>query len=130
MNKLKKAYLYAFYECYRQMYYLYKDNELKKIYATITLGIVLEFTIGLPVTILYLKIIGSKLLYFFVVFGSLLYFVLTFIFVGKKDKIYFDIIQFYKNKNELNVYKKIIFIYFLMCLILWFISLYYKYGEL
>ena len=53
INKLKNAYLYAYYECYLQTHYYYKTHKNKNFYSVLSLGFPIWLLLWFPMTIFF-----------------------------------------------------------------------------
>lgn len=127
-NKLKNAYLYAYYECYLQTHIYYKDHKNKNFYSGMTLGGVLGFFAIFPAVIFF----GNK----FEV-GKWMYLILIAIAYGH---IYFDswligdddltdeINNFYDNKKIVKESRRMVIGFVILCILFWVFVIKYNYD--
>ena len=128
-DKIKNAYLYAYYECYLQTHTYYKAHKNKNFYSVLSLGfplwLLLEFpilmimdkTIGLPPKIyLYPLIIGVA--YGYIYFTSWL--------IGDED-LTDKINAFYDNKKVVRESRRIVLVFVLLCILFWVFVIKYDY---
>lgn len=127
MNKIKNAYLYAYYECYLQTHIYYKTHKNKNFYSSMTLGFVLFFLLVFPSVIFF----GNKF-----EIGKWMYLILIGIAYAH---LYFDswligdddltekINTFYANKDAVKESRKIALIFVFLCIIFWVFAIKYDY---
>lgn len=127
MNKIKNAYLYAYYECYLQTHIYYKTHKNKNFYSSMTLGFVLFFLLVFPSVIFF----GNKF-----EIGKWMYLILIGIAYAH---LYFDswligdddltekINDFYANKDTVKESRKIALIFVFLCIIFWVFAIRYDY---
>lgn len=127
MNKIKNAYLYAYYECYLQTHIYYKTHKNKNFYSSSTLGFVLFFLVIFPSVIFF----GNKF-----EIGKWMYLILIVIAYAH---LYFDswlvgdddltekINAFYANKKTVKESRKIVLIFVFLCILFWIFVIKYDY---
>ncbi|PWN63539.1 hypothetical protein C1631_021385 [Chryseobacterium phosphatilyticum] len=120
-EKIRNAYLYAYYECYLQTHIYYKAHNNKNFYSIITLGGVLLFLLEFPMLMLIDKTIGvPPKIYFYPFLIGLAYFqlLLTSKFIGDDD-LTEKINTFYANKNVVKESRRIALGFVIFCVLFW-----------
>jgi len=127
-NKLKNAYFYAYYECYLQTHYYYKEHKNKNFYSSMTLSGALAFLLIFPGVIFF----GNKF-----EIGKWMYLILIGIAYGH---IYFDswligdydltdkINTFYDDKKAVKESRRIVLGFVFLCILFWVFVLKYDYD--
>ncbi|AZA84676.1 hypothetical protein C1637_07510 [Chryseobacterium lactis] len=127
MNKIKNAYLYAYYECYLQTHIYYKTHKNKNFYSSATLGFVLFLLLVFPLVIF----LGNKF-----EIGKWMYLILIGVAYGH---LYFDswligdddltekINAFYANKKTVKESRNIVLIFVFLCIMFWIFAIKYDY---
>ena len=129
MNKLKNAYLYAYYECYLQEHFLYKSNHNKNFNANTTLGVVLVFLFLFPIMILVNKTIGiKKYMYILLVIIAYVHIFFTSRITGNDNDLTENINKFYADKKTVKQSKRIVLVFVILCVLFWVFAIRYDYD--
>lgn len=118
-TKLRNAYLYAYYECYFQTHFYYKEHKSKNFYSILALGFPIWLLLLFPMTIFF----GKKF-----ELGNWMYILLLgiaygFIFgmsklVGDSD-LTDQINAFYADKKTVKESKMIVLGFVILCILFW-----------
>lgn len=129
MNKIKNAYLYAYYECYLQTHIYYKTHKNKNFYSILSLGFPLWLLLEFPILMIVDKTIGlpSKVFLYPLIIGI----AYGYIFATSKligdDDLTEKINTFYANKDTVKESRKIALIFVFLCIIFWVFAIKYDY---
>ncbi|WP_299178452.1 hypothetical protein [uncultured Chryseobacterium sp.] len=127
-NKLKNAYLYAYYECYLQTHIYYKTHNNKNFYSILSLGFPLWLLLWFPLTIFF----GNKF-----AIGKWMYVILIgiaygYIFATSKligdDDLTEKINAFYDNKKIVKESRRIVLGFVFLCILFWVFVIKYDYD--
>lgn len=127
MNKIKNAYLYAYYECYLQTHIYYKEHKNKNFYSILSLGFPLWLLLWFPLTIfLGNKFEIGKWMYVILILIAYGYIFATSKLIGDDD-LTEKINSFYANKETVKESRKIVLIFVFLCILFWIFVIKYDY---
>lgn len=129
IKKLKNAYLYAYYECYSQTHYFYKDHKNKNFYSDQTLSGVILFLLIFPSVLFF----GNRFN-----IGKWMYLILIAIGYGQiyftswlvgEDDLTDKINSFYADKKTIKESRRIVLLFIFFCILFWGFVIWYNYNN-
>lgn len=119
INKLKRAYLYAYYECYLQTHIYYKEHKNKNFYSVLSLGFPIWLLLWFPLTIFFgNKFEVGKWMYLILIGIAYSYIFFTSHLIGDDD-LTEKINAFYSDKKTVKESKRIVLGFVLLCILFW-----------
>lgn len=126
MNKIKNAYLYAYYECYLQTHIYYKSHKNKNFYSILSLGFPLWLLLWFPLTILFGNTFEiGKWMYVILILIAYGYIFATSKLIGDNIDLTEKINAFYANKKVVKESRRIVLCFVILGVLLWIFVLRY-----
>lgn len=126
-DRLKNAFLYAYYECYLQMHVYYKRHKDKNFYSILLLGFPLCVLLEFPTLMIIDKTVGlpSKIfLYSLIIVIAYGYILLTSRFIGDDD-LTEKINNFYDNKKNVKESRRMVLGFVMLSILFWVFTIKY-----
>lgn len=127
INKIKNAYLYAYYECYLQTHIYYKQHKNKNFYSILSLGFPLWLLLWFPLTIFLGNLFEiGKWMYIILIGIAYGYIFATSKLIGDND-LAEKINTFYENKKLVRESRTIVIGFVVLCVLFWVFVIKYDY---